>query len=390
MVQNANRFRQTGSGVQAVSCTQQRLVRLTGIWYSVPGFESQDYINYFKEGEMALRVSSWVRRTGIVSAGLGLVVGQLLVGAVPALATASYTSGSIYVAPPTLGSTANYTLTVGGVTTSTVKCLQVQFTDTYGSTSLPIGMDTSGATLNTGATNYVPTPASWTVSNASSASGIVKITLSGGETPASASGRIVSLGNIVNSSSANQYYVTLSTFNNTDCASSPVDSGSYAFAIAASGVTVTATVKPTLTFSLGSTAGCSALTVSSSAITNCNHTVSVATNAASGYTLNYTNGSTVPTSGAYTISQIGATAAASNPGAEQFGLKASASGGGGSVGAQYSGSSYAFTTAGAVIATAGAASDTTTYTVTYGLNIANTTEPGIYTATVIYDVTPNF
>src|SRR5207302_7606450 len=57
----------------------------------------------------------------------------------------------------------SYDFLASGVTTSTIKCVKVQFnTAVDGSGSKPSGLDVSAAALS-GTTTYVPTPASWSV-----------------------------------------------------------------------------------------------------------------------------------------------------------------------------------------------------------------------------------
>ena len=114
------------------------------------------------------------------------------------------------------------------------------------------------------------------------------------------------------------------------------------------------------------------------------------TNATSGYTISV-QGATL-TSNANTIDALAANTA-SSPGTEQFGLRATASGGSGTVSAPYAASGYAYTgtsSTPATIATATAPSATTTYPVRYMANISATTEAGSYTTNHTYIATGNF
>ena len=123
------------------------------------------------------------------------------------------------------------------------------------------------------------------------------------------------------------------------------------------------------------------------------HNILAGTNATGGYTLTVT-GNTLE-SGGNSITVIGASDTALNTGSvEQFGMKASASGGSGitvdptyegSVGYGYDGDSGAST-----VATAGGLTDTTTYTITYVANIAADTHAGTYTTALTYVVTANY
>ncbi len=166
-------------------------------------------------------------------------------------------------------------------------------------------------------------------------------------------------------------------------------------------VAVTATVDQSLTFSISDntigfgslsasaacfaqgTAGCSATEVEA-------HNLIVGTNAGSGYSVTL-NGNTL-TNGAFTVAAIGATNTASSVGAEQFGLRMTASGGAGTVSVPYAAAGFAFDSAALPdqVASATASSANTTYSVRYIANIASNTEAGAYTSTLTYATTANF
>lgn len=115
------------------------------------------------------------------------------------------------------------------------------------------------------------------------------------------------------------------------------------------------------------------------------------TNATTGYTISV-QGATL-TSGANTITAIGGTNTASNPGTEQFGLRMTASGGSGSVSAPYSAAGYAYDatdSTASTVATASTPTENTTYSIRYLANIASNTEAGSYTTAHTYIATGNF
>ncbi len=120
------------------------------------------------------------------------------------------------------------------------------------------------------------------------------------------------------------------------------------------------------------------------------HTFVVGTNAANGYTVNATG--TTLTSGANTITAIGAANTASSVGTEQFGLRIQASGGSGAVTAPYAAAGYAFDSSSFPdqVASAGGASANTTYSVRYIANITSNTEAGNYSSIVTYVATANY
>jgi hypothetical protein len=118
--------------------------------------------------------------------------------------------------------------------------------------------------------------------------------------------------------------------------------------------------------------------------------MTASTNAPTGYTVSV-QGATL-TSGLNTITAL-ASNTASSPGTEQFGLRANATGGSGTVSAPYAASGYAYTgtaSTPATVATATTPSDTTTYSVRYLANISPVTEAGSYTTSHTYVATGNF
>ena len=120
------------------------------------------------------------------------------------------------------------------------------------------------------------------------------------------------------------------------------------------------------------------------------HNIIVGTNAANGYTM--TASGTTLTYGLNTINPIGSSNTASAVGTEQFGLRATATGGSGAVSAPYAAAGFAFATTSfpSALATASAASANTTYSLRYIANITANTEAGIYAGAVTYIATANF
>jgi len=120
------------------------------------------------------------------------------------------------------------------------------------------------------------------------------------------------------------------------------------------------------------------------------HNFTVATNAASGYTVAI-SGATL-TFGAHTITPIGPTAVASSPGTEQFGLRIINTGGIGIPSAPYNTANFALDTAAFPdeVAAATGPSAVTTFDVRYLANIAPLTEAGAYTANLTYTATGRF
>jgi hypothetical protein len=153
-----------------------------------------------------------------------------------------------------------------------------------------------------------------------------------------------------------------------------------------------------LTLEVGATS-VSLGTLSASAASTGSHTMTLDTNAGTGYSVTV-SGSTL-TSGANTISAIGGTAAASSAGTEQFGINLVANTSP-SVGAAPSGSapigsaagqyaiadSFAYAT-GNTVATSNQDVNATVFTISYLVNIASNTDDGTYSTTLTYSTTVN-
>jgi hypothetical protein len=173
-------------------------------------------------------------------------------------------------------------------------------------------------------------------------------------------------------------------------------------------VSVSATVQQSISFSISTTTiyfgnlGIGAAKFASSTNTSGDtletiaHTLTVSTNAASGYNLSI-RGQTL-TSQQYatnTISAMGASPAISIAGTEQFGIRATSSGGTGSaIDTTYASSTgYGYdatATTSASLAVGSSATNATTFGLRYVANIAGTTEAGTYVANLIYVATANF
>ncbi|MEA2701754.1 MAG: hypothetical protein QOE22_463 [Candidatus Parcubacteria bacterium] len=126
------------------------------------------------------------------------------------------------------------------------------------------------------------------------------------------------------------------------------------------------------------------------------HTLAVATNAPSGYSVSV-QGATLTSqqNAGNTITANGSTPATSSTGTEQFGIYTTKAGGvNGTIDPTYAtGSSFGYDgTAGAAatFATGSSATATETYSLHYIANIAPTTEAGTYTASLNYVATANF
>lgn len=126
------------------------------------------------------------------------------------------------------------------------------------------------------------------------------------------------------------------------------------------------------------------------------HTLAVSTNAPSGFVLTVMGQTlTSQQNTSNTITQIGGVAASSTPGNEQFGLRATETGGVGTavVSPYLFGTSYGYAataTTSSILGTGSGSTPTATYSVRYLANVGAVTEAGTYAANLIYVATANF
>ncbi len=183
------------------------------------------------------RFKKRARSVAVGVAASGMVIGN--VASVAALNTSS-----LLLSDPRPSETGvTYTFDSAGFDTgTTINCVSLDFnTAADGTGSVPAGMDTTGATLDGSGT--LITEASWTESFGSN--GALDLTFAGGETPA-ASGTLVFTG-VDNPNTDDTFFATLTTFENTDCSTDPVDTATVAWATK-DGTPVSLTIDPTLTF----------------------------------------------------------------------------------------------------------------------------------------------
>lgn len=137
----------------------------------------------------------------------------------------------------------------GDTTATSTRCIRMRFCtspNTSESCVVPTGMVTTSATKITTGWN-VFNQANWTLNNA--INGDLRLTYATGENGGNDSSWVV--GNITNPSNASgeTNYVWINTYGDTDCSSAAIDDGVVAFATVP-GVTVSATILETLTFSV--------------------------------------------------------------------------------------------------------------------------------------------
>jgi hypothetical protein len=329
---------------------------------------------------------------------------------VPIAGGATLSTGSLLLSDsrPSNAST-SYTLTFSNVTTSAINCIKVVFATTASGSSVPTGLSTAAVAFDA-ASNYIPTPASWIV-NGTGPDGTVTLKLVAGETPAAASARTIVLTGITNSSVVDTaYYAQVSTFSNVNCSTGPVDSGIVAF-INTTGQAVSATVDPSLTFTVNAVASgtvneatvnitTTATTIPFGSVTSASNKIgaqdlTVGTNAAGGYTITTKYTGILTNAASNTIDDFTGTNSAPATffvsGTEAFGYTTQDASLGTGTATRFTssgGNKWAkFTTSPLeVVYSAAAASETTR--VGFQVGVAATTEAGTYTTTVVYTATP--
>jgi hypothetical protein len=173
-------------------------------------------------------------------------------------------------------------------------------------------------------------------------------------------------------------------------------------------VSVSATVQQSISFSIststiyfgtlssGSAKYASSTNVSGDGTETIAHTLAVGTNAPSGYSITVLGQTlTSQQNTANTIAFIGASPTASTPGTEQFGIRATKSGGvNGAIGSPFANATNygydATATSSSVFASGTTPTNTETYSLRYLANIAALTEAGTYQANLTYVATANF
>ncbi len=323
---------------------------------------------------------------------------------------ATLSSVSVALSDPRPSVSSNYSFTGSGVTLSAIKCIKEVYATTATGSTAPTGISTTGGVTLSASSNYIPTPASWTLANGTN--GTVTLTNASGETPASASARTVILNGITNSSVVDaNYWLTITTYGSTDCATSPVDTAQVQF-INTNGSTLSLTIDNTLSFTVnavGSSASCDGTTTTAAstattipfgtATASSNNVVcqdlTAATNATNGYTI-YTRYTAKPTNA---ISQTIADWTGSNTapttfsaaGTEAYGYTTNdAVLGTGTANRFVNGGQKwaAETTGNAEVAYEAAGVTSTTYRIGHQVGISLTTHPGTYSTTIIYTCTP--
>ena len=174
-------------------------------------------------------------------------------------ATAATWSGAVVISDPRPSSTSvDYTLSIGSGATTTanaIECVVVEFdTSADGTGGIPTGLAGLASSTLSGTYTSANLLSAFTRDSTSAAVGIIKFTHATGGT--GSNGTIVLSGVTNGSTPDDDFFVRYSTFNNTDCATSPIDSFVSAN-IWTNGTTATINIEPSLSYTINSIAASS-------------------------------------------------------------------------------------------------------------------------------------
>lgn len=354
-----------------------------------------------------------------------LVLAATLVPAGSTLA-ATLTSASVSLSDPQPGQTGvSYTLSASSVTNSGIQCIKAVFATTASGDTAPTGWSGASGSVTASSSTLVNSSGSgWSLATSdgigsSGQKNIWDYTHSGAVTPSTLSGASFVMAGITNSTIADTaYYLQFSTYDNTDCVSSPVDNVTIAF-INTNGSTLSMTVDPTLSFSVNSmgastscdgattTAASTATTIPFGTVTSASNGVvcqdlAASTNATHGYTI-YLRYTGKPTSGANTLADLGggtpvpnsAPTAFTAAGTESYGYSTDDSTLGTGTTDRFTNYDSlghqgwaAASTSNAEIGYESAGVTATHYHIAHQVGVATTSYPGTYSTTIIYTCTP--
>jgi hypothetical protein len=358
-------------------------------------------------------------RATLAKFAVGLLAAMGILTNVQIASAATLSSASVALSDPRpSAASVNYTFTGSSVTSGLIKCVKVVWSTTATGTQAPTGFSAASGTVTAASSTLINSNATgWSLakSDGTSSSGqnnIYQYTNTTGVTPSTTTGATFIVGGVTNSSLADtSYYMTISTFNNTDCATSPVDNAKVQF-INTNGSTLSLTVDNTLSFSVNavlasqscngatSTQASTATTIPFGTVTSASNAVvcqdlTAATNSTNGYTI-FTRYTGAP---ANALSQTiadwtgtnGAPTTFSSAGTEAYGYTtndATLSVTGNGANRFTSGKWAGLTTSNAEVGYESAGVTSTTYRIGHQVGISSTTKPGTYSTTVIYTCTP--
>jgi hypothetical protein len=266
-------------------------------------------------------------------------------------------------------------------------------TTASGSCSTPAGFTVTGSTLPSQPTN-LGDASGWTVSTATA--GSLRLSKAGNASAPTGT-TTITWGNVTNPNATNAtFFARITTYSGASWTGA-IDTGTVA-ASTAGQITVTASVDEALTFTLGTATVALGTIVSGSTTGSGTSTMTASTNGQTGYSVTV-NGVTL-TSGSNTVAALAAQTA-SNQSSSQFGINlvsnttpsvgSNVSGAGSGTATSNYGTTnqYRFVT-GDSVASAAAATNSNTYTVSYIANVSGAQQAGAYSTTLTYIATAQF
>jgi len=312
----------------------------------------------------------------------------------------------------------SYTITGSSVTSTAIKCVKVVWSTTSTGTQAPTGFSAASGTVTAASSTLINSSATgWSLakSDGTSSTGqnnIYQYTNTTGVTPSTLTGATFVIGGITNSSVADTaYHLSINTYGNTDCSTSPIDNAKMQF-INTNGSTLSLTIDNSLSFTVNSVAGSqacdgttttaasTATTIPFGTVTSASNAIvcqdlTAATNSTNGYTI-YARYTGAPANAlAQTLADWTGTNAApttfASAGTEAYGVTTNDTTlGTGTANRFTSGGQKwaALTTSNAELAYESTGVTSTTYRVGHQAGVSLTTKPGTYSTTVIYTCTP--
>ncbi len=191
-------------------------------------------------------MSKKIKKTGKIAIVLGAILALVIAyNVIPLTKAAEIGNRKITLTDSRPSRTGVDYILQGDYTASNTKCIEVDFcTTATGSCTSPTGLTTASGNKGDSGDWSGWTYANWSFSSVDA--NTARLTYNTGQNGGSSYKCV--FGNITNPSSGGTYFARIHTYANSDC-TSEIDSGNIAFAIV-SGVSVSATVAETLSFSI--------------------------------------------------------------------------------------------------------------------------------------------
>lgn len=325
----------------------------------------------------------------------GFIIVALLVVYYPNVASAAQISArKVVIGSSVASASTTYAFTFTVPQATVIKSAGFAACTTASGACTPAPGFTSATSTLTAQPTNLGDASGWTVNTATA--GELRLAKAG-NVAAPTGAQTVGFSSVTNPSATNStFFMRITTYS--DAAwTAPIDTGTVATSTAGQ-ITVTAAVDETLTFTLAS-ATVALGSLSTSATGTGTSSMTVATNASTGYSIGY-SGNTL-TSGANTITALAAaTVSATN--SKQFGINlmnnttpavgTNVTGtGSGTASTGYSTTNqFKFNVAGDVIASASLPTNSNVFTTSYIANIDGATAAGAYSTALTYTATANF